>query len=238
MHARTCCEAAFQGRLPVLRLLHALGHKWHTKACDSAVEGGHLEVLQWLGEHGCAYKVTAMMRKAATYGHVHILDWLLLQRGGRLGADMMHAAAQGGQLLMCQYLRSIGCGWNAQVCDVAASNGHLSVLQYLREHGCPWSSNYVAMVSARSGSIYTMVYVLQHTVLQNDNLNVILTDMLRTAGAHGHLAAAKWLRHERGARWPAVLSAWTGIAGDTKHVQWSGEVLAWARANGCTSRIL
>jgi hypothetical protein len=150
----------------------------------------------------------------------------------------MQAAAKGGQLLMCQYLRSIECAWDASVCDVAASKGHASVLQYLHEHGCPWSNNDIAMLSARSGSIDTMAYVLEHTVLQHDNLNVILTDMLRTAGALDHLAAAKWLRHEQGAQWPALLNVWAVTAGDTKHVQWSGEVLAWARAEGCTSRIL
>jgi hypothetical protein len=210
IHAKTCREAALQGRLGVLKLLHFAGHTWNKDTCEAAVEGGHVEVLQWLGEHGCAYDVTAMARRAAYCGHAHILDWLVLQQGARVGVDLMQAAARGGQLHMCQYLRSIGCAWDASVCDVAACAGQLSVLQYLHENGCPWAGVGVAMVSARSGSIATMAYALQHTGPQLvEHANVVLSDMLRTAGAHGHLAAAKWLRYKRSAQWPAVLSAWT-----------------------------
>jgi hypothetical protein len=54
-----------------------------------------------------------------------------------------------------------------------------------------------------------------------------LTAMLNAAGSHGHLAAAQWLR-QQGAAWPAVLRV-------NRDYWWSGAVLAWARAEGCTS---
>jgi hypothetical protein len=198
------------------------------------VQAGHLDVVLWLSKHGCAYDVTQATVQAAYFGHIDILHWLLQQAGAPMGPRLMYVAAKGGQLLVCQHLRELDCAWDSTVSAAAACNGHLSVLKYLHEHGCPWVDNTVAMLSARSGSIVTMAYVLQHAVLQHNDLSIILSDMLRTAGAHGHLAAAQWLRHEQGAQWPAVLSSY--VIGETKH--WSGEVLAWAQSEGCTSLIL
>jgi hypothetical protein len=68
-HERTCCEAAFQGRLDVLRLLHAEGHEWHEDTHIFAFQGGHLDVVQWLGQHGCAYDTATVTRLAAYFGH-------------------------------------------------------------------------------------------------------------------------------------------------------------------------
>jgi hypothetical protein len=131
--AATCCEAAFRGNLEVLQLLHAKAHEWHEKCGLVAAVGGHLAVVQWLGEHGCAYENIDMTLQAAYYGHVHIIDWLMLQEGAQLCVDVMEAAAAGGQLLMYQHLRSIGCAWDTSVCSAAAFNGQHDVLQYLRE---------------------------------------------------------------------------------------------------------
>jgi hypothetical protein len=162
------------------------------------------------------------------------MEWLLHCDGSELPAESLSAAAHTGQLAMCKYLLDKGCPLEARACTWAAQNGHLSTLMWLRECGCQWSGDVVALLSARSGSIDTMAYVLQHAVLAQSSLNFILSDMLRTAGAYGHLAAAQWLRYERGALWPALLFSW--IEGEIKLKQWSGEVLAWARAEGCTAR--
>jgi hypothetical protein len=140
VHAETCCEAAYRGHVDVLQVLHAEGHEWHEKLAPLAVAGGYLEVVQWLKEHGCAYDVNNMTQQAAHFGHIHILTWLLTQDGAQLTIDVMRAAAAGGQLLMCQHLRSIGCPWDVSVRTAAAHTGHLNVLQYLHEHGCPTSS--------------------------------------------------------------------------------------------------
>jgi hypothetical protein len=54
----------------------------------------------------------------------------------------------------------------------------------------------------------------------------LLTEALKYTGTHNQLQAAQWLR-QRGAQWPAVLCNGYG--------EWTGVVLAWARAEGCTS---
>eukprot|EP00953_Heterococcus_sp_UTEX-ZZ885_P025495 13868-Heterococcus_DN1.PRE.1 len=59
-----------------------------------------------------------------------------------------------------------------------------------------------------------------------------LTEALNCAGASGHLQTAQWLR-QLGAQWPNPLSF--DFHETVGH--WSGEVLAWARAEGCTSSV-
>eukprot|EP00953_Heterococcus_sp_UTEX-ZZ885_P026450 14279-Heterococcus_DN1.PRE.2 len=185
------------------------GYAWHADTCKAAVQGGHLAVLQWLYENECP-RIPAMLKpSAAGYGRVDIMEWLLQRDGGEVAADLMINAVHTGKLSMCQFLLDRGCPLKAIVCEVAAHNGHLSVLIWLREHKCPWHDLGVAWASARSGP-----------------------------GAYDHLAAAQWLRNERDAPWPTFLYDWTFIAGESKQAQWSGEVLAWARAEGCTSPTL
>jgi hypothetical protein len=60
----------------------------------------------------------------------------------------------------------------------------------------------------------------------------VLSSMLNAAGANDHLATAQWLR-QQGAEWPSAL-LFTSVCG-WDWVEWSGETLAWARAEGCTS---
>jgi hypothetical protein len=55
--------------------------------------------------------------------------------------------------------------------------------------------------------------------------------MLSVAGARGSLTVAKWLGQQV-AEWPDVLQAKAPGYGVK---QWSGDTLAWARAEGCTS---
>jgi hypothetical protein len=75
--------------------------------------------------------------------------------------------------------------------------------------------------------------ILDYILEKNEVLDAeLLTEALNWAGVDNKLQAAQWLR-QRGAQWPAVLS--TGAVQWTQ--QWSGETLAWARAEGCTSPV-
>jgi hypothetical protein len=163
IHAMTGREAAFQGHLGILQLLHAAGHEWHHETFILAVQAGHLDVALWLSKHGCAYDVTQATVQAAYFGHIDILHWLLQQAGAPMGPRLMYVAAKGGQLLVCQHLRELDCAWDSTVSAAAACNGHLSVLQYLHEHGCPWVDNAVAMLSAAVAALrhWRMCYSTQ-----------------------------------------------------------------------------
>jgi hypothetical protein len=78
------------------------------------------------------------------------------------------------------------------------------------------------VVAAQGGSVDVLAYLQQQGLFTSR----MLRQMLRIAGAHSKLAAAKWLR-QQGAQWPAVL-CW-------KEMVWSDDKLEWARAEGCTS---
>jgi hypothetical protein len=82
-----------------------------------------------------------------------------------------------------------------------------------------WDTDMVCSSAAMGGSVDVMVYLQQQGIQFTAD---VLKDMLDHAGVHNKLAATQWLR-QQGAEWPAVLRAWPG------------EVLAWARAEGCTS---
>jgi hypothetical protein len=58
------------------------------------------------------------------------------------------------------------------------------------------------------------------------NTPAVRTRMLNAAAAHDQLAAAQWLR-QQGAEWPDQLR--------NDLLFWTGETLAWARSEGCTS---
>jgi hypothetical protein len=77
--------------------------------------------------------------------------------------------------------------------------------------------------AAQGGSIAVMQCLQQQGVVSSA---AQLTRMLQITGAHKHVHAAQWLR-QQGAEWPAVL-------GEGKS-SWTGDTLAWARAEGCTS---
>jgi hypothetical protein len=57
-----------------------------------------------------------------------------------------------------------------------------------------------------------------------------MTQLLNHAGVRNKLAVAQWLR-QHDAQWPAAL-------GHSSYQQWSDDVIAWARSEGCTSPII
>jgi hypothetical protein len=174
------------------------------------------------------YDALVLVRHAAANGHVDVIDWLLQQHSEVVLSSLMICyAATNGHLAMCQYLCKIGCPLDAPACTGAARKGHFDVLVYLLEHNCPWHEQLVCEYAAYNGHIEMMAYALQ----QVEQLPATyMPRMLQIAGAKEHLTAAQWLR-QQGAEWPTALQSW--FSG--RKLEWSDEVLAWARANGCTS---
>jgi hypothetical protein len=102
----------------------------------------------------------------------------------------------------------------------AARCGHVDLLRWLMDNGCPWDGCGLCWAAVQGGC----VEVLEHLQEQGFQANAdLLKRLLRSAGYSGHLPVAKWLR-QQGADWPATVNSF-----------WCAEVLAWARAEGCTS---
>jgi hypothetical protein len=196
-----------------------------TTAAYQQAAGMHADVatMEAAVELGMSY-TEATMEGAARCNKLAVVQFLHTL-GCPWDTRVFNAAAARGDIALCAYLRSEQCPWTEKTCDKAILKGHVSTLSWLREHGCPWNLGMSHLYAAQGGSIDMMVYVQQQRVVFTAQM---LTHMLKIAGVHNKLAAAKWLRHE-GAAWPNELSYW--------RQPWSGDVLEWARAEGCTAPV-
>jgi hypothetical protein len=217
--------AAECNQLSALQFLHVQRCRWHWSASTAAAKRGDLEMLRWIREHGCNWNEHSILSEAASSGDVELAAWVKQQPGVVCNESAMVAAAAKGHTAMCEYLHAEQCPWNESACEGAAASGYVDTLRWLHEHGCPWNRGRVCASAARGGSIGALEYMLQQQQQGIPFTATLLTHLLNYAGAYNHLAAAQWLR-QQGAEWPAKLA--TSRA-------WSGEMLAWARAEGCTA---
>eukprot|EP00953_Heterococcus_sp_UTEX-ZZ885_P007407 4491-Heterococcus_DN1.PRE.2 len=217
--------AARSGSISMLQWLKA--HSWwpfDELTCGRAAFGGQLAALEYLRAEGCAWNKELIAYYAAAGGSIEIVEWLRQQQGVLIDSGTLKMATHAGHTAMCAHLRSIGCEWDDDTCTKAAEGGHLETLRWLRETGCPWDTWQICKHAANNGSIDILDYVTEQGEVLDAEL---LTKALNNACASGQLQAAQWLR-QRGAEWPAVL-------GYDEEEQWSGAMIAWARAEGCTS---
>jgi hypothetical protein len=216
--------AAEGNTLHVLEFLHAQGCRWHWSASAAAARRGELQMLRWIREHGCNWNEQSILSEAASSGNIETAAWVKQQPGVVCDDRAMIAAAARGSTATCEYLHAEQCPWSAQACDEAAINGHVQTLRWWHKHGCPLSTIRTCIKAAEGGSVSVLIFLQQQ---QGTVFATVRTYMLRYAGAHNKLAAAQWLR-QQGAEWPVRLSTSRGAT-------WSGEVLAWSRAEACTS---
>jgi hypothetical protein len=119
--------------------------------------------------------------------------------------------------------------WGYKVLYAAAHSGQLDTLRWLYEQGCPLDLPFTTVQAGCSGSIETIAYML-HLLLEKmpELYDSLLWQVLRSAGAYGHLTTAQWAR-QQGALWPATL--------EFEERRWTGAVLLWARQQGCPAAL-
>jgi hypothetical protein len=191
------------------------------------IAGEHASIETLKTAHELGLQLTdAVVQGAAEAGSLAKLNWLHKEHGCRFDAETVVAAAKTSQLQVCKFLLSPhSCPLPERACYIAISRGDVELLCWLRENGCPWDQHNYCSNAAAFDNIDMMIYLLDIECTP-----AILTAMLNNAGGYTHLAAARWLR-QRGAEWPALLLFNVG------YDVWSGESLAWARAEGCTSEV-
>jgi hypothetical protein len=192
--------------------------------CRAAAISGRLPALQYLREAGCPWADT-IAGDAVHCGSEEVMQWLR-EQGAAFSATTMQRAAVQGNLEMVQYLSAEGCPWDDSVTVAACETGHLNTLHWLLQQECPIDAAACCVVAAATGRVDTL-RALQEVGYATDGL--MLQVLLTMAGASEQLATAEYLR-QQGAEWPPVLS----LEGQN----WTGEVLAWASAGGCTSPVL
>jgi hypothetical protein len=190
------------------------------------VAGILCDVPTFLAAQELGLQVTdACIRYAAASGNLALLDLLHIEQGVPLPANVGHGAAARAQMNVLQWLLEVGFALDEDTANAASADGQADVLLWLLQHMCPVNVRRLCGTAAYYGNINILDLLQEQDLLPAPQL---LSDVLQVAGLHGQLAAAQWVR-QRGAEWPPVLQD----DGRT----WQGEVLAWARAEGCTSPI-
>jgi hypothetical protein len=221
--ASYCGDASRNNQVPALRYLRTEGCRWDVRLCRAAAAGGALDALCWMRENGCPWDSRKILSAAASSGSIELVEWVLQQPGVPASSEVLAAAAQHGHTALCVHLLQHQQFQllNVSACLGAVKGGHLDTLRCLRRLGCPWFADDVRRNAAQKGSIAVLQYIQQQGLLATA---AQLTDVLQIAGAYTRLEAVQWLRAQ-GAHWPNTLRYNTKC--------WSGDVLAWARLQGC-----
>jgi hypothetical protein len=195
---------------------------WGHTTCDSAAEGGHLEVLQWLRraeqqEERCplSHKIGAI---AARHGHLDILQWIFFNAGALLDGEDEHERRERQTAVI--------------LCGDAAAHGHLHIVQFLRDQNCMWEDDSIIR-GLRPGFVSRAAYdghlnVLRYIFTQDDDfpVNFGRDDAVCNAAVRGNqLEVLKWLRAQK-----TPVFAWSNqtafYAAEGGHL----EILKWMRS--------
>jgi Ankyrin repeats (3 copies) len=218
----TIISAAQCNKFAELRYLHGQGCPWCPHVLTAAASSGSFELLRWCYERSCRCFGGRVALCAAESGDVELMAWFLQQPEAQLSAAALQGAAREGHAAMVQFLCEQQCPRDSSATASAASGGHVDVLRWLVDNGCPWVAGDLGRSAADAGSVAVLAYLQQQGMLATDA--AALTMLLDIAGMHSRLTAAQWLR-QQGAEWPSRFN-W---------FPWKSEVLAWARAEGCTT---
>lgn len=175
----------FSSDLKHLNILHKLLYQRTNKQMKIAVEGGCLEVVEYLANTGLNYKKGC--RVAARAGQLPCLQ-LLHNNHYHWDATTCMEAARAGSLECLQYAHENGCEWDGSVCEAAVLNGNFDCLryacdndcqptpktmilaamfnrrdcmQYLHELGCAWTTQ-ICTAAAKHGSLECLMYAHEH----------------------------------------------------------------------------
>ncbi|KXZ45039.1 hypothetical protein GPECTOR_59g647 [Gonium pectorale] len=117
-----------------------------------AARGGHLAVLQALHAAGwLRHNAADCARTAASYGHLHVLAWLVETFGAeavRMDTGLFNAAAASGSVPLMAWLRERGCGWGRGALTAAAESGCEEAVEWLLARGCPVEADGASPISA------------------------------------------------------------------------------------------
>jgi hypothetical protein len=251
----TLCAAAKVGHLEMVQYLHSQRCPWDTSVCAAAAAGDHREVLMWLKDNGYAW--TDSVSNAAAYaGNANLLRWLIDAGCAWKDEAIIKGALHSNNIEILHYAQELGVVFNARTMREAARHSSLQAVQFLHESGCPWSADtwHSAFLRAdhtvfnwlykngcpcdidkvcRLAIMFSKVDIISVLHQQGSISDNQMTQLLNHAGVEDKLVVAHWLR-QQGAQWPTVLGYKKGF----KTCSWSGNMIAWPRANGCTSPIV
>jgi hypothetical protein len=147
-----CIQAAGGGQRRLLEWLVDGGANLDPLATAAAAGGGHFSLVRWLVEERGVPVVAHTAERAAAWGDLAQLEWVL-NSGAPLHHSACEAAAEAGHLAALQMLVCArGARLTRRCCSLAARTGNLLVLRWLhRQQRCPWRASELAEEAARAG---------------------------------------------------------------------------------------
>ena len=125
------------GHIHVLKWAREHGCAWDESTFSAAAKSGNIKLLQWLYDQNCPRSDSWTFWAAAKYGHKHVIRWLL-QHEFVWDEKACSAAVAGDNFKLLQWLRGQDCPWDATTTWAAARRGNFDVMTWAREQGCPW----------------------------------------------------------------------------------------------------
>ena len=138
--------AADNGNLPLVQWLYETLHcPLDLGVAESAVQGGHVHVLDWLHAHGCPLACGPLLKRAVRSGKLAVVQRVVdLVPGEDLPVHEQHmlflsAIACGADVDMVAYLHeSLHLAWSGHVVRRAYAQHKRDILVYLLQQGCPF----------------------------------------------------------------------------------------------------
>jgi len=193
---------------------------WSERTCRAAVEGGHLDCLNYMHENGCKWHASELLTVAAANGHLACLNYLF-EHDAPWSEEVCTAAAKAGHLaclekalaqrpasveeaplLKTTNLAAVTAGHtscitlaggvvlDASLGVFAARRGDLHCLQYLHSRGCPWDPAACTEAAAR-GHIDCLLYAREQGCPWHQR------DVCRAAAESGSLECLQLAFHRR-----------------------------------------
>jgi hypothetical protein len=130
----TVPNLARYGYLDVLQWLYNTGTRSliNTDTMRYAAIGGHVEVVNWLRQHGCAWSA-GVCTGAAKEGHFDALKWLVA-RGCPIDETTCPLAAEIGHLEMVKWALANGATPTSCISIYAAIGGHIDIVEWAYEN--------------------------------------------------------------------------------------------------------
>jgi hypothetical protein len=136
MNSNVCLVAARNNRIDILKWLMELEEfefNWLKEIAQGSIEGGHLEILQWVEDMG--YSVGPDIGfLICEQGHVELLKYWH-QKGKEIPESWYFHAITFNQLAIIQYMKLINISWNKPICILVASKyGTSELIEWVKEN--------------------------------------------------------------------------------------------------------
>lgn len=127
--------AATGGHINVLEWLNNNICTYHIRTHVHAARAGQLETLEWLHGRYTMSRDSEACNSAAQGGHIHVLEWLRFQKFPWDELACICAACAG-QLEALKWLREKGCPWDGRTLIRAMECKQWEVFKWARENRC------------------------------------------------------------------------------------------------------